>query len=88
MKTVDVLMYSTAYCPYCVRARMLLESKNIPYEDIRVDAQPELRMEMREKSGRASVPQIWLSGKHVGGFAELWAIESRGELDEMLVADK
>lgn len=75
------LMYSTAYCPYCVRARMLLDSKNISYRDIRVDAQPELRAKMQALSGRTSVPQIWLAGKHVGGYTELQLLATKGELD-------
>ncbi len=76
------LMYSTAYCPYCVRARMLLDGKNIRYEDIRVDEQPELRVKMQELTGRTSVPQIWLAGKHIGGFNELRILAGNDGLDE------
>ena len=79
-----VTMYSTRFCPYCIRARMLLESKNVDYTDIGVDAQPELRREMMEKSGRRTVPQIWIGDRHVGGYDDLAALERRGELDDLL----
>jgi glutaredoxin 3 len=82
MAKVDVVMYSTAYCPYCISARQLLESKKIPYKDIRVDQKPELRDKMRVLSGRTSVPQIWLAGKHIGGFTELKALAEKGGLDD------
>ena len=81
MGKADLLMYGTAYCPYCVGARQLLDSRKIPYEDIRVDHQPELRDKMHMLSGRTSVPQIWLAGKHIGGFAELRALAEKGGLD-------
>jgi glutaredoxin 3 len=83
MAKVDVLMYSTAYCPYCIGARQLLEIKKIPYEDIRVDQQPEQRAKMRVLSRRTSVPQIWLAGKHIGGFTELKALAEKGGLDNL-----
>ena len=79
-----VTMYSTRFCPYCIRARMLLESKNVDYTDIGVDAQPELRREMMEKSGRRTVPQIWIGDRHVGGYDDLAALEQRGKLDDLL----
>ena len=77
-------MYSTGICPYCVRARMLLEAKGVEYEDIRVDIEPSRRIAMEELSGQYTVPQIWIGEHHVGGFTDLWALESRGELDEWL----
>ena len=77
-------MYSTRFCPYCVRARFLLESKNVDFTDIGVDARPELRREMTERSGRRTVPQIWVGDQHVGGYDDLARLEQMGELDELL----
>ena len=77
-------MYSTGFCPYCVRARMLLERKGVPYTDIRVDLEPALRAEMIERSGRTSVPQIFIDGFHVGGCDDMYALEQRGRLDPLL----
>lgn len=77
-------MYSTRFCPYCMRARFLLDSKNVPYTDIGVDARPDLRREMREKSGRHTVPQIWIGDRHVGGYDDLARLEQRGQLDKLL----
>ena len=79
-----VLMYSTRFCPYCVRARLLLDSKKVGYEDIGVDTRPELRREMMDKSGRRTVPQIWIGDRHVGGYDDLARLERAGELDELL----
>jgi len=80
----DVVMYSTRFCPYCVRARMLLESKNVPYTDIRIDQQPDRRAEMEQRAQRTSVPQIFIGDEHVGGCDDLFALEARGELDRKL----
>ncbi len=77
-------MYTTRFCPYCVRARMLLESKHVQYSDIRVDARPDLRREMMEKSGRHTVPQIWIGDTHVGGYDDLSRLERSGKLDQLL----
>lgn len=80
----DITMYSTRFCPYCMRARFLLDSKNVEYTDIGVDARPELRREMTEKSGRRTVPQIWIGDRHVGGYDDLAHLEQMGQLDELL----
>jgi glutaredoxin 3 len=80
-------MYTTAYCPYCVRARRLLDAKGVSYRDIRVDAEPGLRQEMIRLSGRRTVPQIWVGQQHVGGCTELYDLERRGQLDSMLAED-
>ena len=77
-------MYSTRFCPYCIRARMLLEDKNVGYTDIRVDSKPELRREMMQMSGRYTVPQIWVGKVHVGGYDDLARLERSGQLDELL----
>ena len=77
-------MYSTGFCPYCVRARMLLERKGVAYTDVRVDLEPELRTEMIERSGRTSVPQIFIDDFHVGGCDDMYALENQGRLDPLL----
>lgn len=82
--TAGVTMYSTRFCPYCVRARMLLDSKQVEYTDISVDGQPALRREMTERSGRHTVPQIWIGDRHVGGFDDLARLDQQGRLDELL----
>lgn len=79
-----VTLYSTPWCPYCVRARRLLDERGVTYQELRVDQQPELRREMMEKSGRHTVPQIWIGPTHVGGYTDLLALEQAGELDRML----
>jgi glutaredoxin 3 len=67
-----------------MRARSLLESKGVAYTDIAVDGQPGLRREMTERSGRHTVPQIWIGEHHVGGFDDLARLEQQGRLDELL----
>ncbi|WJW75546.1 glutaredoxin 3 [Thiohalobacter sp. IOR34] len=80
----DVVMYSTAFCPYCIRARMLLERKGVEYRDIRIDETPALRAEMEARSGRTSVPQIFIGDTHVGGCDDLYALEAEERLDSLL----
>ena len=82
--SASITMYSTRFCPYCIRARFLLDSKQADYTDISVDARPELRREMIEKSGRRTVPQIWIGDRHVGGYDDLARLEQQGELDDLL----
>ena len=77
-------MYSNATCPFCGAARMLLTKKAVEFEDIQVASDPALFAEMREKSGRQTVPQIFIGDTHVGGFDELYALEQSGELDKLL----
>jgi glutaredoxin 3 len=80
-----VLMYSTAVCPYCINAERLLLSKGIQdIEKIRVDLVPEQRVEMIQKTGRRTVPQIYIGDKHIGGFDDLRALDIAGELDPLL----
>jgi glutaredoxin 3 len=82
---VNILMYTTAVCPYCMNAERLLQSKGVTHiEKIRVDMQPELRLEMMEKTGRRTVPQIYIGDYHVGGFDDLRALDLAGELDDLL----
>jgi len=80
----DVVMYTTRFCPYCVRARMLLESKNVYFTDVRVDEEPQRRSEMEQKAQRSSVPQIFIGDFHIGGCDDLFALEQQGELDSKL----
>ncbi|EQM81277.1 glutaredoxin 3 [Pseudomonas stutzeri] len=81
-----VVIYTTAWCPYCIRAKNLLEHKGVDYEEIPVDGKPALRSEMAAKAGRTSVPQIWIGDAHVGGCDELHALERAGRLDALLRA--
>lgn len=82
--SADITMYSTRFCPYCMRARFLLDSKNVTYTDIGVDARPDVRREMMDKSGRHTVPQIWIGERHVGGYDDLARLEQQGKLDQLL----
>ena len=80
-----VLMYCTAICPYCVRAEQLLQRKGVQeIEKIRVDLQPELRVAMMEKTGRRTVPQIYIGDEYVGGYDELASLDHAGGLAELL----
>ena len=82
-----IRMYSTAVCPFCLRAEMLLKAKGITeIEKIRVDLDPRQREEMTQKTGRRTVPQIYIGDAHVGGFDELAALEHAGKLDPLLAA--
>ena len=80
----DVVMYSTGHCPYCVRAKMLLKQKNVEFKDIRIDVEADRRGEMVQRSGRTSVPQIFIGDFHVGGCDDLFALEQQGQLDNKL----
>ncbi|SDS97200.1 glutaredoxin 3 [Pseudomonas oryzae] len=80
----DVVIYSSDYCPYCVRAKQLLGRKGVAFTEIKVDGQPALRAEMTRKAGRTSVPQIWIGDTHVGGCDDLYALERAGKLDVLL----
>ncbi len=81
-----VVVYSSDWCPYCMRAKALLESKGVAFEEIRVDGQPQVRAAMAQKAGRTSVPQIWIGEQHVGGCDDLYALERAGKLDALLQA--
>jgi glutaredoxin 3 len=84
MTSPAVTMYSTSWCPYCDRARRLLAHKGVEFADIDVDAAPEKRAEMQNRSGRRSVPQIFIGDHHVGGCDDLHALEADGKLDALL----
>jgi len=83
-----VLMYSTAVCPYCVRAEQLLRARGVvDIEKVRVDLDPERRAEMMEKTGRRTVPQIYIGTTHVGGCDELIALDHAGKLIPLLAGE-
>ncbi|MDD5177404.1 MAG: glutaredoxin 3 [Sterolibacterium sp.] len=83
--SAKVLMYSTAICPFCIRAEELLKHKGVvAIEKIRVDLDPERRQEMMTRTGRRTVPQIYIGETHVGGFDDLAALDHAGRLDALL----
>lgn len=82
--SVPVIVYSTAVCPYCIRAERLLESKGVSVQKIRVDLDPAERVKMMERTGRRTVPQIYVGETHVGGFDDLYALDQAGKLDPLL----
>jgi glutaredoxin 3 len=79
-----VTMYCTPWCPYCVRARMLLKQKGVDFDEMRIDTDPSLRREMESRANATSVPQIFIDQEHVGGCDELYALERDGKLDPLL----
>jgi glutaredoxin 3 len=81
-----VVMYCTATCPYCIAAEQLLVGKGVAIDKVRVDLEPQRRAEMAQKSGRRTVPQIWIGEEHVGGCDELHALDRAGKLDPLLAA--
>jgi glutaredoxin 3 len=81
-----VLMYCTAACPFCQSAERLLVEKGVRIEKVRVDLEPERRGEMVQKSGRYTVPQIWIGARHIGGCDDLYALDRKGGLDPLLKA--
>jgi glutaredoxin 3 len=81
-----VVVYTTQYCPYCVRAKLLLKHKGVEFEEIDVGNDDALRAKMIADSGRRTVPQIFINDKPIGGFDELYALDQDGELDRLLAA--
>jgi glutaredoxin 3 len=80
-----VIIYTSAACPYCIKAKQLLDKKGASYQEIRIDKEPDKLDEVIQKSGgRTTVPQIFIGNKHVGGCDELYALEKEGKLDTML----
>jgi glutaredoxin 3 len=76
-------MYTTRWCGFCVRAKALLDGKGLPYEEIRVDDDPNFRATLHELTGGWTVPQIVIDGKPIGGYTELWQLDKAGALDEL-----
>lgn len=84
MSAPRVLMYTSAWCPYCARARALFAEKGVSFEEVDIDAAPQARADMLKKGGGSTVPQIFIGETHVGGCDELYALDSAGSLDSML----
>jgi glutaredoxin 3 len=79
-----VVIYTSAFCPYCSWARRMLSQKGVEFEEIRVDRDPEQRALMVTRSGRTSVPQIFIGDLHVGGYDDMAALDREGRLDPLL----
>lgn len=82
-----VKIFTTRFCPFCVRAKQLLDSKGVNYDETAVDGRNDLREDLLKRTGRRTVPQIWVGDTHVGGCDELYTLERSGRLDELLAAD-
>lgn len=80
----QIKIYSSNWCPFCIQAKRLLDSKGVNYEEIIVDGNPGLRAQMMEESGRHTVPQIWINDLHVGGCDDLFLLERSAKLDALL----
>ena len=84
MPLPHVLMYCKSWCPYCERARELLKRKGVAFEEIDIETRPELRDEMIRRSGRRTVPQIFIGERHLGGSDDLHELDAAGDLDRLL----
>ena len=83
--TAQVTVYSTNMCPYCVRAKQLLERKGIEYKEVNLSTEaPEVRVELMQKTKHRTVPQIFIKDQFIGGFDQLYALEREGKLDQLL----
>jgi glutaredoxin 3 len=80
----QIVMYSTTWCGYCQRARALLSRKGVEVHEIKVDEEPAQREQMVQRSGRRTVPQIFIGDRHIGGYDDLAALDRAGELDKLL----
>lgn len=81
-----VVMYTKSWCPYCHRARALLERRGVPFEEVDIEEHPERGAEMTRRSGRRTVPQIFVGERHIGGSDDLYALDAAGELEPLLRA--
>jgi glutaredoxin 3 len=84
MSTPRIEMYATSWCPYCERARDLLRAKGVAFDEINLEARPEQRETMIKRSGRRTVPQVFIDGQHIGGCDDLHALDAAGGLDPLL----
>jgi glutaredoxin 3 len=82
-----ILMYTTAVCPFCIMAERLLRAKGVVIEKVRVDLEPARKDEMIERTGRRTVPQIYVDDRHIGGYDDLAALDRAGGLDPLLTRD-
>jgi glutaredoxin 3 len=80
----EIQMYSKNWCPYCRMAKRLLAAKGQEWQEIDIEEEPGRRREMVERSGRTTVPQIWIGDRHIGGYDELSRLDASGELDRLL----
>ncbi len=81
----NIIVYSTSICPYCIKAKKLLESKKVSYQEVQLDKHPELTAEVVKKSGgQKTVPQIFVDDCHIGGCDDLYALDKEGKLDALL----
>lgn len=85
MSRPAVTMYATGWCPYCERARELMAKKDLVINEINVDEDPAKRAEMIDRSGRDTVPQIYIGDRHIGGCDDLVALDDSGELDRLIL---
>ena len=81
-----IQIYTTRWCAYCVRAKALLDSRGIDYEELSLDDDPEFRHNLFELTGGWTVPQILIDGRPIGGYTELWRLDKSGQLDARLAA--
>jgi glutaredoxin 3 len=84
MAAPEIVIYTKSWCPYCTRAKSLLAGKGVTWQEIDIEAAPERRAEMIARSGRTTVPQIFIGPRHVGGCDDLHALEAAGGLDPLL----
>jgi glutaredoxin 3 len=84
MATPQVLIYVKSWCPYCDRARALLKAKGLSFQEIDIESQPEQRDEMIRRSGRRTVPQIFIGSRHIGGSDDIHELDAAGGLDPLL----
>lgn len=82
-RMVRIRMYTTDWCGYCERAKSLLKRRDLPYEEIRIDEEPDFRQRLRELTGGSTVPQILIDGRPIGGYGELRRLEKQGLLDAL-----
>ena len=83
--TAKIKIYSTKSCPYCVRAKQLLERKGIAFTEVNLSVEaPEVRLELMEKTNHRTVPQIFINDDFIGGFDQLYALEREGKLDQLI----
>ena len=82
-----IVIYTASLCPFCHMAKKLLRRKGVPFEEVNITGQDQLRAEMRDKSGgQSSIPQVWVNGVHIGGCNDLLRLDRAGKLDQMLTA--
>ena len=84
MALAKIKMYTTRWCPFCVMAKRLLAAKGVSCEEVNVETDPQQRAEMMARSGRRTVPQIFIGDKHIGGYEDIAALDHKGELDPLL----